>query len=63
MIPLLVLQKGVKGGLGEHILKVMEVVWYSILEGLWLHILGEGLCQMLQHSLTGTDLSGAQWSG
>ena len=29
MIPLLALQEGVKGGLREYIIKVMEVVQYS----------------------------------
>ena len=43
MVPLLVLWEGVKGGLGEYIFKVMEVVQYGILEGLLLHVLGEGL--------------------
>ena len=56
MIPLLVLWEGVKGGLGEHVFKVVKVVRYSILEGFWLYILGEGLCQTLQCGLTGKDL-------
>ena len=56
MIPLLVLWEGVKGGFREYVFKVMKVVWYSISEGLWLYVLGEDLCQMLQRGLTGTDL-------
>ena len=59
MIPLLVPREGVKGGLGEYIFEVIEVVWYGISEelwlhvlgegseGLWLHVLGKGLCQTL----------------
>ena len=31
----------------ENMFKVMQVVWYGILEGFWLHILGEGLYQTL----------------
>ena len=63
MIPLLALWEGVKGGLREHVFKVMKVVQYGILEGLWLHFLDEGLCQMLQHGLTGTDLHNVWWLG
>ena len=44
MILLLVLWEGVKRGLGEYVLKVMEVVWHCILEGLGLYIPGEDLC-------------------
>ena len=59
MVSLLVLGEGVKRGLGEYILEVIEIVQYSILEGPWLHIPAKGLCQMLQHGLTDTDLHGA----
>ena len=44
MVPLLALWEGVKGGLGEHVFKVVKVVWYSVSEGFWLYIPGEGLC-------------------
>ena len=60
MIPLLALWKGVKEGLGEHILKVVEVVWYSISERLRLCILSEGLCKLLRGSLAGMNC-GRDW--
>ena len=60
MVPLLALGKGVEGGLGEHVFEVVKVVRYSISEGFWLYIPGEGLCQMLQCGLTSMDLHNVQ---